>query len=166
MVNDRTHAYKIDKLWTLRITVEFDDAYRLCTTGITSLYTVEFTYKNDDELVLCTADSEYLKWFYLHLYTDNPVTRQTIQRPDHPTVIDLNPDTYRRRQLEWYWLINVWYQGEEWKAENQKKYLQQQYDQIRDDIYYESWLSRGIQPIFEQWLTQQYENSKIQKADA
>lgn len=166
MINDRTHAYQIDKLWTLRITVEFDDAYRLCETGFTSLYTVEFTYKNDDELVLCTTDSEYLKWFYLHLYTDNPVIREKIQHSDHPTVIDLNPDTYRRRQLEWYWLINIWYQGEDWRAEDQKNYLQRRHEQIGDDIYYESWLSRGIQPIFEQWLTQQYENSKIQKADA
>lgn len=147
-----THVYQVDKLWTLRITVEFDDAYRLCTNGITSIYTVEFTYKNNDELVICTADSEYLKWFYLHLYTDNPVIHEQIQQPDHPGVIDLSPDIWRRRQLEWDWYVNVWCKGDESRAEDRKEDLQQRYEQIGDGIYYESWLPKWLESKFECWL--------------
>ena len=153
--DDKTYAYQIEKIWTLQITIEFDDAYRLCTTGITSIYTVEFTYKNHDELVRCTADSDCLKWFYLHLYTDNPIIRQPIQHPDHPTVLDLSPDIWRRRQLEWNWLINEWYQGDESRAETKKKYLQQRYEQIGDDIYYESWLPKLLESTFKCWLDAQ-----------
>lgn len=150
--NNETHSYTIIKLWTLRITVEFDDAYWLGTNGITSLYTVEFTYKNHDELVRCAADSEYLKWFYLHLYTDNPVIREPIQQPDHPAVLDLSPDIWRRRQAEWDWFINVWYKGDESRAETRKEYLQQRYEQIGDNIYYESWLPKFLESNFEHWL--------------
>lgn len=159
--DDKTHTYTIEKLWTLRITVEFDTAYRLCTSGITSLYTVEFTFKNHDELVICTADSEYLKWFYLHLYTDNPVIRQQIQQPDHPAVLDFSPDTYRRRLVEWYWYVNIWYNGDESRAKIQEEYLQKRYEQIGDSIYYESWLPKSLESSFELWLNDRYRNYNL-----
>ena len=159
--DDKTHTYTIEKLWTLRITVEFNNAYRLCTSGITSFYTVEFTYKNKDELVLCTADSEYLKWFYLHLYTDNPVIRQQIQQPDHPAVLDFSPDTYRRRLVEWYWYVNIWHNGDESLAEEQKNYLQRLHEQIGDSIYYESWLPKSLESNFELWLNDRYRNYNL-----